>query len=331
MSQAGTITSPAAEAGKMEKKPARVINGPHVRTEKTTRRVMLHVSISLMPALLGAVYFFGIRALYLTALSVAVCVLTEYLWQKLTKKQITAGDFSAVVTGILLAFNMPVTAPAWVVVLTAVFSILVVKQMFGGIGNNFANPALMGRLLAMVVWPGAVMQYIAPVTLNADAVSSATVLGAVKTGGEAGYSYLQMFLGEIPGALGETSKLLLLVGFAYMCYMGIVNAEAAVTYIVTVLVLTFIFGPAGLFTGDILLNLFGGGLIMLTDYAFVTRRGRLLYAVTAGIITAAIRIFSIYPEGICFGILTANCLAGGLSLLQKRHVYGTRVGGNDRK
>lgn len=335
MSQAGTITSPAAEAGKMEKKPARVINGPHVRTEKTTRRVMLHVSISLMPALLGAVYFFGIRALYLTALSVAVCVLTEYLWQKLTKKQITAGDFSAVVTGILLAFNMPVTAPAWVVVLTAVFSILVVKQMFGGIGNNFANPALMGRLLAMVVWPGAVMQYIAPVTLNADAVSSATVLGAVKTGGEAGYSYLQMFLGEIPGALGETSKLLL-VGFAYMCYMGIVNAEAAVTYIVTVLVLTFIFGPAGLFTGDILLNLFGGGLIMgacymLTDYAFVTRRGRLLYAVTAGIITAAIRIFSIYPEGICFGILTANCLAGGLSLLQKRHVYGTRIGGNDRK
>ena len=324
MNQAETVT-----------KPARVINGPHVRTERTTRWVMLHVAISLVPALLGAVYFFGIRALYLTALSVAVCVLTEYLWQKITKKQITAGDFSAVVTGMLLAFNMPATAPGWVVVLTSVFSILVVKQMFGGIGNNFANPALMGRLLAMVVWPGAVMQYIAPVTLNADAVSSATVLGAVKTGGEAGYSYLQMFLGEIPGALGETSKLLLLVGFAYMCYMGIVNAEAAVTYIVTVLVLTFVFGPAGLFTGDILLNLFGGGLIMgacymLTDYAFVTRRGRLLYAVTAGVITAAIRIFSIYPEGICFGILTANCLAGGLSLLNKRHVYGTRKGGNNR-
>ena len=170
MNHAGTVT-----------KPARVINGPHVRTERTTRWVMLHVAISLVPALLGAVYFFGIRALYLTALSVAVCVLTEYLWQKITKKQITAGDFSAVVTGMLLAFNMPATAPGWVVVLTSVFSILVVKQMFGGIGNNFANPALMGRLLAMVVWPGAVMQYIAPVTLNADAVSSATVLGAVKT------------------------------------------------------------------------------------------------------------------------------------------------------
>ena len=114
-----------------------------------------------------------------------------------------------------------------------------------------------------------------------------------------------------------------------MCFMGIVNAEAALTYIATVVILTFIFGPAGLFTGDILLNLFGGGLIlgacyMLTDYAFATRRGRLLYAVTAGIITAAIRIFSFYPEGICFGILTANCLGGALSLLYKKHVYGVK-------
>ena len=146
----------------------------------------------------------------------------------------------------LLAFNMPVTVPTWIVIITAVFSILFVKQMFGGIGSNFVNPALMGRLLTMVVWPGTVMQYVVPRTLNADAVSSATVLGAVKTGGEAGYSYLQMFLGETPGALGETSKLLLLVGFAYMCYMGIVNAEAALSYIATVLVLTFVFGPGGI-------------------------------------------------------------------------------------
>lgn len=309
--------------------PYKTVNGPHLRSPQTTRNIMLHVSISLMPALLGAVYFFGIRSLYLTGLSVAVCVLTEYLWQKLTRQPVTAGDFSAVVTGILLAFNMPVTVPAWVIVFTAIFSILVVKQMFGGLGSNFANPALMGRLLAMVVWPGTVMRYVAPSTLAADAVSSATVLGAVKNGGEAGYSYLQMFLGETPGALGETSKLLLLVGFAYLCYLGIVNLEAALTYIATVLALTFIFGPAGLFTGDILLNLWGGGLIigacyMLTDYVFVSRKGRLLYAVTAGVITAGIRLFSHYPEGICFGILTANCLAGALSVFYKKHVYGTK-------
>ena len=139
--------------------PTPVINGPHLRAEKTTRSIMLHVSISLIPALLGAVYFFGIRAFYLTGLSVAVCVITEYLWQKLTRKHVTAGDFSAVVTGMLLAFNMPIETPVWVIVATAVFSILFVKQMFGGIGNNFANPALMGRLFAMVVWPGTVMQY----------------------------------------------------------------------------------------------------------------------------------------------------------------------------
>lgn len=307
----------------------RVINGPHIRTERTTRMVMMHVAISLIPTLLGAIYFFGIRTLYLTGLSVGVCVLTEYIWQKLTKKQITAGDFSAVVTGILMAFNMPVTVPVWVLVAADVFSILIVKQMFGGIGNNFVNPALMGRLLVMVAWPGAVMQYVAPQTITTDAVSAATILGTAKSGAETGYSYLQMFLGEMPGAMGETSKLLLLVGFAYMCYMGIVNAEAAFTYIATVTVLTFVFGPEGLFTGDILLNLFGGGLIMggcymLTDYRFVSRKGKLLYAITAGVITAGIRIFSNYPEGICFGILTANCLAGLLSGLYKRHVYGTK-------
>ena len=131
----------------------RVINGPHIRTERTTRSVMMHVSISLIPALLGAIYFFGIRALYLAGLSITVCVLTEYIWQKVTRKQVTAGDFSAVVTGLLLVLNMPVTVPIWTLVAADVFSILVVKQMFGGIGNNFVNPALMGRLLTMVAWP----------------------------------------------------------------------------------------------------------------------------------------------------------------------------------
>lgn len=308
---------------------ARVINGPHIRTSNSTRKVMMNVSISLIPALLGAIYYFGIRALYLAGLSVSVCVVTEYLWQKITNKQITAFDFSAVVTGLLLVFNMPVTVPVWVLVAADIFSILFVKQMFGGIGNNFVNPALMGRLFVMVLWPSAVMQYVVPQTLQTDAISAATVLGTVKGGAEAGYSYMQMFLGEMPGAMGETSKLLLLIGFGYMCYKGIVNMEGTFTYIITVVVLTFVFGPDGWFTGDILMNLFGGGLIMggcymLTDYAFLSRRGRLLYALTAGIITAGIRILSNYPEGICFGILTANCLAGVLSMLYRKHVYGTK-------
>ncbi len=311
----------------MKTSEKRIVRSPHIRGEKTTADIMRNVAISLIPALLGAVYYFGLRALFLVVLSAAVCVATEYIWEKLTGKPITVSDFSAVVTGILLAFNMPVSVPVWVLVAADIFSILIVKQMFGGIGANFANPALMGRLLVMVVWPSTIMQYTQPLTV--DAVSQATVLTALKTGETAGYSTLQMFLGEIPGALGETSKLLILVGFAYLCYMGVVNFEAALTYIVTVVLLTFVFGPAGLFTGDILGNLLSGGLIlggcyMLTDYVFVSRRGRLLYAAAAGIITAAIRIFGAYPEGVCFGILTANCLAGLLSLHYRQHIYGVQ-------
>lgn len=153
----------------------KAISGPYLRTEQSTRNIMLHVSISLIPALLGAVYYFGIKAFYLAAFSVALCVLTEFLWQKVTKKQVTVGDFSAVVTGMLLAFNMPVTVPLWVLAAADIFSILIVKQMFGGIGSNFANPALMGRLLVMVVWPGTVLQYTAPRTLAADAVSGVSI------------------------------------------------------------------------------------------------------------------------------------------------------------
>ena len=306
----------------------RVINGPHLRTPRTTRNVMMHVTISLIPALLGAIYYFGIQALYLSGLSVAVCVLTEYIWQKITKKQVTAGDFSAVVTGLLLAFNMPVTVPVWALVAADVFSILVVKQMFGGIGNNFVNPALMGRLLVMVAWPAAVMQYVVPRTVSVDAVSAATILGTAKSGAETGYSYLQMFLGEMPGAMGETSKLLLLIGFAYMCYKNCKCRSSSYLYWNSYN-FNFYLRSGWLFTGDILLNLFGGGLIMggcymLTDYAFASRKGKLIYAAVAGIITAAIRIFSVYPEGICFGILTANCMAGMLSVLYKKHVYGMK-------
>lgn len=303
----------------------RVVQGPHLRAPKRTSVVMRDVALSLLPALAGAVYFFGIRALWMTLLSVAVCVAAEYLWQKLSGKQVTSFDFSAVVTGMLLAFNMPVTVPFWVLAAACVFSIIFVKQMFGGIGSNFVNPALMGRLFVMAVWPGMVVQYTAPVT--ADTMSSATILGTIKAGAEVEYSYFQMLIGEIPGAIGETGKLFLLAGFLYMCWRGIVNIEASLTYIATVLVLTFVFGPEGMFTGDILANLLGGGLLlggfyMLTDYVFVSRKGRILYAVAAGVITAGVRIFSTYPEGVCLGILTANCLAGCMAVFYKKHVYG---------
>ncbi len=303
------------------------LTAPYLRTNRTTRSVMLDVCIALLPALAGGTYFFGLRALWLTLFSAAVCVLAEFLFQKLTRRAVTVGDCSALVTGMLIALNLPATTPFWAVGVAGVFSIVVVKQMFGGIGSNFANPALMGRLLLMVVWPATVMQNPLPRTLPQDAVSSATVLNAAKAGTEGGYTFWQMLIGEIPGALGETSKILLLIGFAYLCFRKVVNVEATAVYIASVLALTFVFGPEGLFTGHILMNLLGGGLIlggcfMLTDYVFVSRRGKLFCALIAGVITAGIRIFGIYPEGVCLGILTANCLAGLISMLEHRHVYG---------
>ncbi|MDF2821151.1 MAG: putative rane protein [Clostridiales bacterium] len=303
---------------------------PHIKTPSTTSIIMQDVAIALIPALLGAFYFFGIRSLYLVAASVASCVISEFIWQKIVRRQSTIGDFSAVVTGILIAFNLPVTTPIWVAVVASMFAIIVVKQFFGGIGSNFANPALMGRIFIMVMWPTQVMQYVTTFHSGVDSVTSATVLSMLKGGQEiTQFSTWDMFIGNIPGAIGETSALLLLIGFIYMCYRGIVNAKAAIIYIATVIAITFVFGGDGLFTGDIMTNLLGGGLIlgafyMLTDYAFVSARGKLMLAVLAGIITAGIRVWGGYPEGVAFGILAANCFIGFFERIKKTHVYGVK-------
>ncbi len=300
---------------------------PYLRENRSTRAVMGEVCAALLPALAGAVWFFGLRALWLTLVSAAACVLSEWLFQLLARRPVTAADGSALVTGLLLAMSLPASAPYWAAAAAGVFAIVVVKQLFGGIGSNFANPALMGRLFVMTVWPAEILQSPLPRTLPADALSSATVLAAARAGEESGYTLRQMLIGEIPGALGETGKLLLLAGFGYLCLRGIVNFGAAAVYIGSTAALCAVFGPEGLFTGDFLQNLLGGGLIlggcfMLTDYPFASRRGRLLCALAAGTATAWFRCFSAYPEGVCFGILTANCLAGLIGLLERRHVYG---------
>lgn len=306
-------------------KQQRIRVAPHLRTATTTRSVMADVAISLLPALAGSIWFFGLRSLWMTAVSVTVCVGGEYLWQKVSGRQITAGDFSAVVTGMLLAFNFPVTVPLWVLVTASLFAILVAKQMFGGIGNNFANPALMGRLLVMTLWPAAILSYPQPFAAESDAITSPTVLAAVKSGMELPYSHVQMFLGEIPGAIGETSKLLLLIGFAYLCYRGIVNASISLSFLITVSLLSAILGRGGILTNLLSGSLILGGCYMLTDYAFATKGGRILFGVIAGIFTVWFRVYSRYPEGVCFGILTANCLSGLLAGFYRTRVYGVGI------
>ncbi len=319
----------AEEMGAGEKGGAECSPGPYLRSGNSTGKIMGHVLISLLPALAGSVYFFGLRSLLLTGTAAAVCMLSELLWQAVRREQITVTDLSAAVTGVLLAFHLPACTPVWAVCAASVFAILFAKQFFGGIGNNFANPALMGRLLLMTVWPQTVAVSPLPRTLPADGVSSATVLAAMKSGSASAYSYWQMFVGEIPGALGETSKLLLLIGFLYLCWRGAVNMRAALAYIGTVTLMTFVLGPEGFLTGDLPGNLLGGGLIlggffMLTDYGFTTRRGRLLFGVAAGILTGLLRVYGRYPEGVCYGILAANCLGGLLSKLYRPRVYGTK-------
>ena len=291
---------------------------PHIRTPKTTKVIMRDVCVSLIPAFIGSVYFFGVGAFYLTLACVVTCMAAEYAWQKINHLPITM-DFSAAVTGMLLAFNLSSNTPVWVAVIASLFSIIVVKQCFGGIGSNFANPALMGRLFVMIVYPSRLMSYAAP---GVDGVSAATVLSAAKHGEEITYSVWDMLIGRIPGALGETSSILLLLGFVFLLIRKDLDGVISAVYIVTTVAICAIFGM------DPVVSLLGGGLIlggcyMLTDYTLATSRFKLVIAVIAGLITALIRVFSpTYPEGVCFGILAVNVLLYAVEQLKKPHIYG---------
>ncbi len=292
-------------------------NNPNLRTEKTTQKIMRDVCIALLPALIASIVIFGINSLILTVVSVLTCVVAEAVWQAIRKEPVTVKDLSAVVTGMLIAFNLSSLTPVWVVMIADVFAIIVVKQVFGGLGNNVVNPALMGRLFTMLVYPTKMMSYALPIGA-ADAVTSATVL----SGGAASYNVGNMIIGNIPGALGETSALFLLVGFLYLCYRQEVNWQASIVYIVIVGLVS------GLISGNLATAFFGGGLFlgglfMLTDYVFVSKKGNILYAVVAAVITILVRCFSSYPEGVCFGILIANCTVFFVDKIRKQpHVYG---------
>lgn len=305
--------------------------GPHIHMNRSTRVIMQDVVIAMTPALLGSVYFFGLNSLILVLAAVTTCVISEYFWQKIRGEELTVSDWSAVVTGILIAFNVPSTTPIWAVMLASVFAIIVVKQFFGGIGSNFANPALMGRALLLFLWPSSISNYVTTLHSGVDAVSSATVLGLYKSGSDLSrFTKWDMFIGNIPGCLGETSALLLLIGFAYLCYRRVVNLAATGAYIGTVLLITFVFAKDGLFKGDILTNLLSGGLIlgacyMMTDYASVAPRVKVILSVIAGAITAGIRLWGMLPEGVSYGILVANCLSGIIEAIIRPHVYGVRL------
>lgn len=279
-----------------------VSSSPHIKRPDTTRGIMSDVVIALAPAATYGCILFGLRALAVLITSVGVAVLSEFLWNKALKKPDTIKDMSAVVTGLLLGMNLPPTLPLWQAAIGSVAAIIVVKQMFGGLGHNFANPAIAARIMLLVSFPAAMTRFTEPVS---DAVTSATPLA-----GTAGaLSFKTLFFGMHAGSIGETSAFLLIVGGLYLVIRRVITPVIPVCFIGTVALLSLIAGE------NVMLSVFGGGLIlgavfMATDYTTspTTPLGKAVFAVGCGIITFVIRKFGALPEGVSYSILLMNIL-----------------------
>ena len=297
-----------------------ISSSPHMHSPVTTQTIMRDVLIALLPAWIASIYFFGPRAFTVAVVSMAACVFFEWLWCRLMKMHCKVYDLSACVTGLLLAFVCPVTIPYWTIILGDLFAIILVKMLFGGLGCNIVNPALAGRAfmfswpVLMSTWVKVGFQNAAGVLSTADIVTSATPLANMHQGAMPDVSIGQMFLGNVGGCLGETSALLLLVGFAYLLYRKVLTARIPVAYIGTVAVLAFLFPLGNDRIAWMAAQLFGGGLMlgalfMATDYVTspVTKLGQIIYGVGCGVITILIRYFGGYNEGVSYAILIMNC------------------------
>ena len=283
-------------------------SSPHLRDHSSTRRIMQEVCLALVPAGIASVILFGWNALMLICISVATCVLSEFVWEKATKREVTIGDWSAVVTGLLLAYNLPANAPWWLPLIGGILAIVLVKQFFGGIGSNFMNPALTARVILFISWSTLMSTY--PQTkFAADATTSATPLNILAGTGVSGISFMDLLLGNCGGVLGETCKIAILVGGIYLCIRKIADWRIPVSFIATVFVCYLIKDGAEM----ALYQVFAGGLMlgaffMATDYATspVTTLGRVIMGVGCGILLFVIRAYANYPEGCSFAILFMN-------------------------
>lgn len=296
-----------------------VSHSPHISSKESISRIMLDVIIALMPALIAGCIIFGLRALAVTMVCVISCLLSEFVWNKALKKPDTGGDLSAVVTGMLLAFNMPASVPYWIAVIGSVFAIIVVKQFFGGLGHNFMNPALGARAFLLASWTMIMTTWypsstVLPLFSSVDAVTSATPLVAYAEGNAENFSYLTLFLGNHGGCIGETSAFAILLGAIYLVCRKVIKVRVPLIFIGTVAVGTWLFGGnSGIGTGDWLYQILSGGLMlgacfMATDYVTspTTPVGQIVFALGCGIITVLIRVWGGYPEGVSYSILLMN-------------------------
>lgn len=287
---------------------------PHIRSKNTTQRIMLDVILAMLPILVASVVIFGFRAFAVVATCVVSCVFFEWGFEKIVKRESTVLDLSAVVTGILLAFNLPASIPLWQAAFGSLVAIVVVKQLFGGIGKNFANPAITARIVLLLSFAGSMSDF----STKNDALSSATPLA-----GGTMPSMLDLFLGNHGGSLGETCALAILLGGAYLLVRRVISWHTPVVMLATVALFTFVLGenPAEqLLAGGLLL----GAFFMATDYATTpsTRWGKILFGFGCGVITVLIRVFGNYPEGVSFAILLMNILTPYLEKWTRKRPLG---------
>jgi electron transport complex protein RnfD len=308
---------------------------PHVKSEDSVTKIMWTVTIALLPAFLMGVYFFGPRAIWVTALCIVSSLASEWLVEKMTGREITTNDGSAILTGLLLGMNLPAGAPFYIPIIGSFVAVAITKQLFGGLGFNIFNPALIGRAFVLITWPRAMTTWVAPTAAftKLDAETTATPLGLLKEEGlgqllevfgTKANLYTELLIGHRAGSLGETSVIALLIGAAYLLYKRYITWQIPVSFLATVAVLTWIFGGGKdpetgkfvleLFGGDPLLHLLSGGLIlgaffMATDYVTVpsVKNGQIVFGVGCGLITVLIRLWGGFPEGVMFAILLMNC------------------------
>lgn len=280
---------------------------PHIRSKVTTGNIMFYVIIALLPTTVFGIYTFGISALFVLLITTASAVVTEYVYQKLMRKKVTISDFSAAVTGLLLGLNLPADAPWWMCILGSVFAILIVKQVFGGLGQNFMNPALGARCFLLISFTGKMT------TFTYDGISGATPLALLKSGESV--DLLDMLIGNVAGTIGETSVFAILIGAMFLIVMGIIDLRIPGTYLLSFVIFIVLFGGRGFDMHYIVAQLCGGGLMlgawfMATDYVTspITKTGQVLYGICLGVLTGIFRLFGSSAEGVSYAIIFSNLL-----------------------
>lgn len=305
-----------------------VSSSPHVRAKDSTSNIMLYVILALLPASIFGIYNFGFRALAVILITIASCVASEWIFDKIVKKKNTVGDLSAVVTGLLLALNLPVAIPLWEAVIGGVFAIIIVKCMFGGLGQNFMNPALGGRCFLLIAFAADMTNFNVSKG-GVDVYTGATPLALIRNEGLSSVNVRDMLLGNVSGTIGETSVIAILIGAIILILLGVIDLRIPGSYILTFAVFMFVFGASRFDVNYVVAQLCGGGLMlgaffMATDYVTspITPKGKIIFGICCGLLTGIFRCFGANAEGVSFSIILSNILVPIIEKITVPRAFG---------